>query len=66
MRGKVTELMVKINNLKDLYTHTIRIGERDISRVVRREIDKREKELIVLKVQMEKYTSVLNSSELKN
>jgi hypothetical protein len=61
MRGKVTELMVKINNLKDLYTHTIRIGERDISRVVRREIDKREKELIVLKVQMEKYTS-----ELKN
>ncbi len=63
MRGKVTELMVKINNLKDLYTHTIRIGERDISRVVRREIDKREKELIVLKVQMEKYTS---TSELKN
>jgi hypothetical protein len=61
MRGKVTELMVKINNLKDLYTHTIRIGERDISRVVRREIDKREKELIVLKVQMENHTS-----ELKN
>ncbi len=61
MRGKVIELMVKINNLKELYTHTIRIGERDISRVVRREIDKREKELIVLKVQMEKYTS-----ELKN
>ena len=66
MRGKVIELMVKINNLKELYTHTIRIGERDISRVVRREIDKREKELIVLKVQMEKYTSVLNTSELKN
>ncbi len=63
MRGKVIELMVKINNLKELYTHTIRIGERDISRVVRREIDKREKELIVLKVQMEKYTS---TSELKN
>jgi len=61
MRGKVIELMVKINNLKDLYTHTIRIGERDISRVVRREIDKREKELIVLKVQMENHTS-----ELKN
>ncbi len=61
MRGKVIELMVKINNLKELYSHTIRIGERDISRVVRREIDKREKELIVLKVQMEKYTS-----ELKN
>jgi|688.fasta_scaffold1013836_1 hypothetical protein len=59
MRGKVIELMVKINNLKELYTHTIRIGERDISRVVRREIDKREKELIVLKVQMEKYTSEL-------
>jgi hypothetical protein len=59
MRGKVIELMVKINNLKDLYTHTIRIGERDISRVVRREIDKREKELIVLKVQMENHTSEL-------
>ncbi len=61
MRGKVTELMVKINNLKDLYTHTIRIGERDISRVVRREIDKRERELRILKVQMENHTS-----ELKN
>ena len=59
MRGKVIELMVKINNLKELYTHTIRIGERDISRVVRREIDKREKELIVLKVQMENHTSEL-------
>jgi len=59
MRGKVIELMVKINNLKDLYTHTIRIGERDISRVVRGEIDKREKELRILKVQME------NTSELK-
>ena len=64
MRGKVIELMVKINNLKDLYSHTIRIGERDISRVVRREIDKREKELIVLKVQMEN-TFVLNTSEPK-
>ncbi len=66
MRGKVTELMVKINNLKDLYTHTIRIGERDISRVVRGEINKRERELRILKVEMEKYTSVLNTSELKN
>ncbi len=61
MRGKVTELMVKINNLKDLYTHTIRIGERDISRVVRGEIDKRERELRILKVEMENHTS-----ELKN
>ncbi len=63
MRGKVTELMVKINNLKDLYTHTIRIGERDISRVVRGEIDKRERELRILKVEMENHTS---TSELKN
>ncbi len=61
MRGKVTELMVKINNLKDLYTHTIRIGERDISRVVRGEINKRERELRILKVEMENHTS-----ELKN
>ncbi len=61
MRGKVIELMVKINNLKDLYTHTIRIGERDISRVVRGEIDKRERELRILKVEMENHTS-----ELKN
>ncbi len=61
MRGKVTELMVKINNLKDLYTHTIRIGERDISRVVRGEIDKRERELRILRVEMENHTS-----ELKN
>ncbi len=61
MRGKVIELMVKINNLKDLYTHTIRIGERDISRVVRGEINKRERELRILKVEMENHTS-----ELKN
>ncbi len=53
MRGKVIELMVKINNLKELYTHTIRIGERDISRVVRGEINKRERELRILKVEME-------------
>lgn len=61
MRGKVIELMVKINNLKELYSHTIRIGERDISRVVRGEIDKREKELRILKVQMEN----TSTSELK-
>ncbi len=61
MRGKVIELMVKINNLKELYTHTIRIGERDISRVVRGEINKRERELRILKVEMENHTS-----ELKN
>lgn len=61
MRGKVIELMVKINNLKDLYSHTIRIGERDISRVVRGEINKREKELRILKVQMEN----TSTSELK-
>lgn len=61
MRGKVIELMVKINNLKELYSHTIRIGERDISRVVRGEINKREKELRILKVQMEN----TSTSELK-
>ncbi len=53
MRGKVVELMVKISNLKELYTHCIRIGERDISRVVGNEINKREKELRILKVEME-------------
>jgi hypothetical protein len=54
MRRQLTELMFRIKNLKDLLQHTIRIGEKDLSREVRRQIEIRERELIVLKVQMNK------------
>ena len=42
----------RIRNLKELYTHCIRISERGISRLVSNEIIKSEKELKILKVQM--------------
>lgn len=54
MRGKVIELMFRIKNLKELLTHCIRIGEGDISREVRKQIEIREKELRILKVQLER------------
>lgn len=54
MRRQLTELMFRIKNLKDLLQHTIRIGEKDLSREVRRQIEIRERELIILKVQMNK------------
>lgn len=54
MRRQLTDLMFRIKNLKDLLQHTIRIGETDLSREVRRQIEIRERELIVLRVQMNK------------
>jgi hypothetical protein len=58
MRGKIVELMVRIRNLNELLTHSIRIGETDISRKVRESIKDRERELKILRVQNE-----LNESE---
>jgi len=50
--GKVNVLKDRIQNLKELHTHCIRISERDISRIVSNEIIKSEKELRILKVQI--------------
>ena len=52
MIGKVNVLKDKIRNLKELHTHCIRISERGIGRLVSNEIIKSEKELRILKVQM--------------
>lgn len=46
--------MTQIMNLKDLLAHSIRINEKDISRRIRDEIGSRERELRILKVQIEK------------
>jgi hypothetical protein len=45
---EITELKVRINNLKDLLKSTIRYGEDDLSRAVREKIKKSERELIIL------------------
>jgi hypothetical protein len=50
--GKVEVLKDRIRNLNELHTHCIRISERGIGRVVSNEIIKSEKELRILKVQM--------------
>lgn len=60
MRRQLTDLMFRIKNLKDLLQHTIRIGESDLSREVRRQIEIRERELIVLRVQMNKENETLS------
>jgi len=49
---EITELRVKIQNLKDLLNSTIRYGEDDLSRVVREKIKKREKELEILQTKL--------------
>ena len=54
MRGQMIELMSQIRNLKDLLAHSIRINEKDISRRIRDEIGKREQELRIVKVRMER------------
>jgi|APGre2960657404_1045060.scaffolds.fasta_scaffold181448_2 hypothetical protein len=59
MRAQIAEKMVRIRNLKDLLQYTIRIGEGDIGRKVKDEIHKHERELRILKVQ-------LNASENLN
>ena len=52
MIGKVEVLKDRIRNLNELHTHCIRISERDISRIVSNEIIKSDRELRILKVQM--------------
>jgi len=54
MRAQMIELMTRIMNLKDLLAHSIRINEKDISRRIRDEIGKREQELRIVKVRMER------------
>lgn len=60
MRAQIAEKMVRIRNLKDLLQYTIRIGEGDIGRKVKDEIHKHEKELRILKVQMDNSAENLN------
>jgi hypothetical protein len=50
--GKVELLKDRIQNLNELHTHCIRISERGIGRLVSNEIIKSEKELRILKVQI--------------
>ena len=52
MIGKVELLKDRIQNLNELHTHCIRISERGIGRLVSNEIIKSEKELRILKVQI--------------
>jgi len=49
---EITELKVRINNLKDLLNHTIRYGEEDLNRAVREKIKKSEKELTILQTKL--------------
>jgi len=54
MRAQMVELMTRIRNLKDLLAHSIRINEKDISRRIRDEIGNQERELRIVKVQIER------------
>jgi hypothetical protein len=49
---EITELKVKIQNLKDLLKSTIRYGEDDLSRIIREKIQKRERELTILQTKL--------------
>jgi hypothetical protein len=49
---EITELKVKIQNLKDLLNSTIRYGEDDLSRAVREKIQKSEKDLTILQTKL--------------
>jgi hypothetical protein len=49
---EITELKVKIQNLKDLLNSTIRYGEDDLSRIIREKIQKREQELTILQTKL--------------
>lgn len=54
MRAQMVELMTRIRNLKDLLSHSIRIDEKDISRRIRDEIGNQERELRIVRVQIER------------
>lgn len=62
MRAQIAEKMVRIRNLKDLLQYTIRIGEGDIGRKVKDEIHKHERELRILKVQMDNSADTSNKN----
>jgi hypothetical protein len=49
---EITELKVKIKNLRDLLNSTIRYGEDDLSRVIREKIKKSEKDLTILQTKL--------------
>ena len=51
MEGKISKLIVKIQNLKEILNLTVRYGEFDIRRTVELKIKDTEKELRVLRVQ---------------
>ena len=54
MRAQIAELMVRIRDLKELLNHSIRIREGGISREIRKQIEVSERELKILKVQLNK------------
>lgn len=54
MRAQLAELMVRIRDLKELLNHSIRIREGGISREIRKQIEVSERELKILKVQLNK------------
>lgn len=62
MRAQMVELMTRIRNLKDLLDHSIRINEKDISRRIRDEIGNQERELRIVKVQIERMESQKTTS----
>jgi hypothetical protein len=49
---EITELKVKIQNLKDLLNSTIRYGEDDLSRIIREKIQKKERDLTILQTKL--------------
>ena len=51
MEGKISKLVVKIQNLKEILNLTVRYNESDIRRIVELKIKDIEKELKMLKAQ---------------
>ncbi len=60
MRAQMAELMVRIRDLKELLNHSIRIREGGISREIRRQIEVSERELKILKVQLNKENETIS------
>lgn len=56
----MAELMVRIRDLKELLNHSIRIREGGISREIRRQIEVSERELKILKVQLNKENETIS------
>jgi hypothetical protein len=60
MRAQMAELMVRIRDLKELLNHSIRIREGGISREIRKQIEVSERELKILKVQLNKENETIS------